>query len=92
MKPSFRGADLIGKLRKNGFKYPILMLTGQITAPKGNQESDIVGDPLTDYVSKTAGYELLGARLLSQLNSYETSLEDRLKICNSNYSPGKRIL
>lgn len=92
LKPSFRGAELIGKLRKNGFKYPILMLTGQTTVPKGNQESDIVADPLTDYVSKTAGYELLGARLLSLLKSYESSLEARLKIGNWYFSPGKGIL
>ena len=93
LNPSFRGAEFIKKLRKNNFTYPVLMLTGQTVAPpKGNLESDIVGDPLTDYVSKDAGLELLGARLHSLLKSYESSLDARLKIGRWYFSPGKGIL
>ncbi len=92
LNPSFRGAEFINELRSNNFKYPILMLTGQTTAPKGNLEADIVGDPLTDYVSKSAGFDLLGARLHSLLKSYESSLEAKLKIGKWYFSPGKGIL
>ncbi len=92
LNPSFRGAEFIKELRQNCFNYPILMLTGQTVAPKGNLESDIVGDPLTDYVSKDAGFELLGARLHSLLKSYESSLDAKLKIGRWYFSPGKGIL
>lgn len=92
LNPSFRGADFIKELRNNNYKYPILMLTGQTMVPKGNLEADIVGDPLTDYVSKEAGLELLGARLHSLLKSYESSLDAKLKIGRWYFSPGRGLL
>jgi DNA-binding response OmpR family regulator len=68
--PDMDGRDAVRVLRKNGFKAPVIMLTGHHT------DSDtILGleAGANDYVSKPFRFAVLLARIRAQLRSHEAS-------------------
>jgi DNA-binding response OmpR family regulator len=68
--PDIDGHDAVRILRKNGFKAPIIMLTGHIT------DSDtILGleSGANDYVTKPFRFAVLLARIRAQLRQHEAS-------------------
>jgi DNA-binding response OmpR family regulator len=68
--PDIDGREAVGMLRKNGFKAPIIMVTGHDT------ESDTVlglESGANDYVTKPFRFTVLLARIRAQLRQYEAS-------------------
>ena len=68
--PDIDGREAVRILRRNGFKAPIIMLTGHDT------DSDtILGleSGANDYVTKPFRFAVLLARIRSQLRQHETS-------------------
>ena len=68
--PDIDGREAVRILRKNGFKAPIIMLTGHDT------DSDtILGleSGANDYVTKPFRFTVLLARIRAQLRQYESS-------------------
>jgi DNA-binding response OmpR family regulator len=68
--PDIDGREAMDILRKNGFKGPIIMLTGHVT------KSDIVlvlESGAKDYVTKSFRFTVLLARIRARLRQYEVS-------------------
>jgi len=73
--PDVDGREAVRILRKNGFKAPIIMLTGH------NTDSDtILGleSGANDYVTKPFRFAVLLARIRTQLRQHEASEERRV--------------
>jgi DNA-binding response OmpR family regulator len=76
-------------LRKNGFKAPIIMLTGH------NTDSDAIlglDSGANDYVTKPFRFAVLLARICAQLRQHETSEDAVLTIGPHAFRPGSKLL
>jgi DNA-binding response OmpR family regulator len=87
--PTSTGAKRCAFLRKNGFKAPIIMLTGH------NTDSDtILGleSGANDYVTKPFRFAVLLARIRAQLRQHEASEDAVFTIGPYTFQPSLKIL
>jgi len=87
--PDGDGCDLCGRMRRNGLRMPIIMLTG--TA----DEQDVVrglDSGANDFMVKPFRLAELTARLRAQIRAHETSEDAVLVIGPYHFRPGSRTL
>src|SRR6201990_3501427 len=87
--PDVDGREAVRILRKNGFKAPIIMLTGHDT------DSDtILGleSGANDYVTKPFRFAVLLARIRAQLRGHETSEDAVFRIGPYEFRPAVKML
>jgi len=87
--PDVDGREAVRILRKNGFKAPIIMLTGH------NTDSDtILGleSGANDYVAKPFRFAVLLARIRAQLRQHEASEDAVFTIGPYTFRPSSKIL
>ena len=87
--PDIDGREAVRILRRNGFKAPIIMLTGHDT------DSDtILGLELgaNDYITKPFRFAVLLARIRAQLRQHETSEDAVFTIGPYTFRPGSKLL
>jgi DNA-binding response OmpR family regulator len=87
--PDMDGREAVRILRKNGFKSPVIMLTGQ------DADSDtILGleAGANDYVTKPFRFAVLLARIRAQLRSHEASEDAIFPIGPYSFRPGAKLL
>ena len=87
--PDVDGREAVRILRKNGFKAPIIMLTGH------NTDSDtILGleSGANDYVTKPFRFAVLLARIRAQLRQHEASEDAIFTIGPYTFRPSSKIL
>jgi DNA-binding response OmpR family regulator len=87
--PDMDGREAVKLLRKNGYKAPIIMLTGQDT------DSDtILGleSGANDYVTKPFKFAVLLARIRAQLRQHEQSEDAMFNIGPYNFKPAAKML
>jgi len=87
--PDIDGREAVRILRKNGFKAPIIMLTGHDT------DSDtILGfeSGANDYVAKPFHFAVLLARIRAQLRQHEASEDAVFTIGPYTFRPSSKIL
>ncbi len=87
--PDLDGREVVRILRKNGFKAPIIMLTGHDT------DSDtILGleSGANDYVAKPFRFAVLLARIRAQLRQHEASEDAVFTIGPYTFRPSSKVL
>ena len=87
--PDMDGREAVRILRKNGFKAPIIMLTGHDT------DSDtILGleSGANDYVTKPFRFAVLLARIRAQLRQHEASEDAVFTIGPYTFRPSSKLL
>ena len=87
--PDMDGREAVRVLRKNGFKAPIIMLTGHDT------DSDtILGleSGANDYVAKPFRFAVLLARIRAQLRQHEASEDAVFTIGPYSFRPSSKLL
>jgi DNA-binding response OmpR family regulator len=87
--PDGDGRDYCAKLRRQGHKMPIIMLTGACT------ETDVVRGldaGANDYIAKPFGMQELMARIRSQLRSFEASDDAVFRIGPYLFRPAAKSL
>jgi DNA-binding response OmpR family regulator len=87
--PDGDGRDLCARLRRNGIKVPIIMLTGS------DQESDVVrglDSGANDYIAKPFRMAELLARLRAQLRIFENSEDAVFTIGPYTFRPAAKLL
>jgi DNA-binding response OmpR family regulator len=87
--PDIDGREAVRILRKNGFKAPIIMLTGHDT------DSDtILGleSGANDYVAKPFRFAVLLARIRAQLRQHEASEDAIFAIGPYTFRPSSKLL
>ena len=87
--PDVDGREAVRILRKNGFKAPIIMLTGHDT------DSDtILGleSGANDYVTKPFRFPVLMARVHAHLRSHDSSEEAMYRIGPYTFRPSAKVL
>jgi DNA-binding response OmpR family regulator len=87
--PDIDGREVVRILRKNGFKAPIIMLTGHDT------DSDtILGleSGANDYVTKPFRFAVLLARIRTQFRQYEASEDAIFTIGPYTFRPSSKLL
>jgi DNA-binding response OmpR family regulator len=87
--PDVDGREAVRILRKNGFKPPIIMLTGH------NTDSDtILGleSGANDYVTKPFRFAVLLARIRAHLRDYEASDDAVFTIGPYTFQPSSKLL
>ena len=87
--PDIDGREAVRILRRNGFKAPIIMLTGHDT------DSDtILGleSGANDYVTKPFRFAVLLARIRTLLRQYETSEDAVFTIGPYTFRPSSKLL
>jgi DNA-binding response OmpR family regulator len=87
--PDIDGREAVRILRKNGFKAPIIMLTGHDT------DSDtILGleSGANDYITKPFRFAVLLARIRAQLRQHEASEDAVFTIGPYTFRPSSKIL
>ena len=87
--PDIDGREAVRILRRNGFKAPIIMLTGHDT-----DADSILGLEFgaNDYVTKPFRFPVLLARIRSQLRQHETSQDAVFTIGPYTFRPGLKVL
>jgi DNA-binding response OmpR family regulator len=87
--PDGDGRDFCSKLRRQGHKGPVIMLTGR------DDEADIIhglNSGADDYVAKPFRLNELLARLRAQLRIFESSDEAIFSVGRYAFHPGKKLL
>jgi DNA-binding response OmpR family regulator len=87
--PDMDGREACRHMRKNGYKGPVIMLTGQ------NSDADqILGldSGANDYVTKPFRFAVLLARIRAQLRQRETSEDATFSIAHYNFQPAAKLL
>ena len=87
--PDIDGREAVRILRKNGFKAPVIMLTGHDT------DSDtILGleSGANDYVTKPFRFAVLLARIRAQLRQHEASEDAVFTIGPYTFRPSSKVL
>jgi DNA-binding response OmpR family regulator len=87
--PDIDGREAVRILRKNGFKAPIIMLTGHDTA-----SDTILGleSGANDYVTKPFRFAVLLARIRAQLRQHEASEDAVFAIGPHTFRPSSKLL
>jgi DNA-binding response OmpR family regulator len=87
--PDMDGREAVRIMRKDGFKCPIIMLTGQTS------DADTVlglDSGANDYVSKPFRFSVLLARIRAHLRQYEASDDAVFKIGDYTFRPSSKML
>ncbi|AQT46178.1 MULTISPECIES: response regulator transcription factor [Bartonella] len=87
--PDLDGREAVKKLRQEGFRAPIIMLTGHDT------DSDtILGleAGANDYVTKPFRFAVLLARIRAQLRQHEQSEDATFQVGPYTFKPGQKLL
>jgi DNA-binding response OmpR family regulator len=87
--PDMDGRETCKLMRKNGFKGPIIMLTGQAA------DSDVIlglDSGANDYVVKPFRFAVLLARIRSQLRQHEHSEDAQYKVGPYVFKPSSKML
>ncbi len=87
--PDMDGREAVRVMRKNGFKSPVIMLTGHDT------DSDTVlglEAGANDYVTKPFKFAVLLARIRAQLRSHEASEDAIFPVGHYSFRPGAKLL
>ena len=87
--PDIDGREAMRILRKNGFKAPIIMLTGH-----GTNSDTILGleSGADDYVTKPFRFAVLLARIRAQLRQHEASEDAIFTIGPYTFRPRSKLL
>lgn len=87
--PELDGREVCKKLRRSGFKSPIIMLTGQ-----DSDADTILGldSGANDYVTKPFRFAVLLARIRSQLRQHEQSEDAVFTIGPYSFRPSSKLL
>jgi DNA-binding response OmpR family regulator len=88
--PDMDGIEACGKLREQGVKAPIILLTGA-----AREEADQVNGldaGANDYVLKPFKFSVLLARIRAHLRSHEASEDAIYRIGHYEFRPGMRVL
>ena len=85
--PDVDGREAVRILRKNGFKAPIIMLTGHDTDTILGLESGA-----NDYVTKPFRFAVLLARIRAQLRQHEASEDAVFAIGPYTFQPSSKLL
>ncbi|HXW72363.1 MAG TPA: response regulator transcription factor [Methylocella sp.] len=87
--PDMDGRAAVRQLRQNGFKNPIIMLTGH-----GSESDTVEGfeSGANDYVTKPFRFAELLARIRAHLRQHETSEEALFRIGPYTFQPGAKRL
>ena len=87
--PDIDGREAVRILRKNGFKAPIIMLTGHDT-----NSDTILGleSGANDYVTKPFRFAVLLARIRAQLRQHEASEDAVFTIGPYSFQPSSKLL
>jgi DNA-binding response OmpR family regulator len=87
--PDIDGREAVRILRKNGFKAPIIMLTGH-----GTDSDTILGleSGANDYVTKPFRFAVLLARIRAQLRQHEASEDVIFTIGPYTFRPSSKLL
>ena len=86
--PDIDGREAVRILRKNGFKAPIIMLTGH-----GTDSDTILGfdSGANDYVTKPFRFPVLLARIRAQLRQHEASENAVFGVGPYTFRPGSKL-
>jgi DNA-binding response OmpR family regulator len=87
--PDIDGREVARILRRNGFKAPMIMLTGH------DADSDIIlglESGANDYVTKPFRFAVLLARVRTLLRQYETSEDAVFTIGSYTFRPSSKLL
>ena len=87
--PDFDGREAVKRLRRDGFRAPIIMLTAQ------DSEADtIVGleAGANDYVTKPLRFAVLLARIRAQLRQFEQSEDATFQVGHYTFRPSAKLL
>ncbi len=87
--PDMDGREAVKILRKEGYKSPILMLTGQTS------DADVVlglDSGANDYISKPFRFAVLLARIRAQMRQYDASNDAVFQIGPYTFRPGAKML
>jgi DNA-binding response OmpR family regulator len=86
--PDMDGREAVRIMRKDGFKCPIIMLTGQTS-----DADTVLGleSGANDYVSKPFRFSVLLARIRAHLRQYESSDDAVFKIGDYTFRPSSKI-
>src|SRR5215210_6562695 len=87
--PDMDGREAVKLMRRNGFRSPIIMLTGQ-----GSDSDTVLGleAGANDYVVKPFKFAVLLARVRAQLRQYEASEDAIFRIGPYTFRPGAKLL
>jgi DNA-binding response OmpR family regulator len=87
--PDMDGREAVRQMRRNGFRGPIIMLTGQ-----GGDADTVLGleSGANDYVVKPFKFAVLLARIRAQLRQHEASEDAIFRIGPYTFRPGAKIL
>lgn len=87
--PDMDGREAVKQLRRNGFKAPILMLTGNTT-----DSDQILGldAGANDYIAKPFKFAVLLARIRAQLRQHEQSEDAVFTIGPYTFKPAAKLL
>lgn len=87
--PDMDGRDAVAQMREQGFKNPIIMITGH------SGDADVVrglDSGANDYVSKPFRFAVLLARIRAQLRTHESSDDAMFQIGDFSFRPGLKYL
>jgi DNA-binding response OmpR family regulator len=87
--PDMDGREVVKQLRAQGFKNPIIMLTGHDTETDTVQALEAGAN---DYVTKPFRFAVLLARMRAHLRQHETSEEALFRIGQYTFQPGAKHL
>lgn len=87
--PELDGREMCKKLRRSGFKSPIIMLTGQTSDAETILGLDAGAN---DYVTKPFRFAVLLARVRSQLRQHEQSEDAIFSIGPYSFKPASKLL
>ncbi len=87
--PDMDGREAVKRMREEGFKNPIIMLTGQDSDWDTVQGLDAGAN---DYVTKPFRFAVLLARMRAHLRQHETNEEALFRIGPYTFQPGAKLL
>jgi DNA-binding response OmpR family regulator len=87
--PDMDGREACKLMRRNGFKGPVIMLTGQTSDADAILGLDAGAN---DYVTKPFRFALLLARIRAQLRQHEQSEDAIFKVGPYTFKPSAKIL
>ena len=87
--PDMDGREAVKVMRRNGFRSPIIMLTGQ-----ASEADTVLGleAGANDYVVKPFKFSVLLARIRAQLRQYEASEDAVFQIASYTFRAGAKLL
>ncbi len=87
--PDMDGREVVRQLREEGFKSPIIVLTGHVS-----DEDTVIGldSGANDYVSKPFRFAVLLARIRAHMRQHEASDDAVFRIGQYSFKPSSKLL